>query len=215
MSDLRRLVRTLSLTGLVAVTAAGCSPLDSAMVSIFGRSMRVQPSVKPYENPQLAPEGSVPFAAGNLAPVGEWNVGQPEGDPGVPAPFTQAAMNVANPDPRVLALENPIPSSAASLARGEEMYLRVCAPCHGDAGDGQGYIVQSGAYPLVFSLLADNVRAYPDGYIYGMIRVGRGLMPSYGHQVTHQDRWHIVNYVRQLQGASPSTGAAQAAPGDQ
>lgn len=215
MSDLRRVVRSLALTGLVALTAAGCSPLDSAMVSIFGRSMRVQPSLKPYENPQLAPEGSVPFAAGNYAPAGEWNLGQPQGDAGVPAPFTQAALNLANPDPAVLGLVNPIAPSAASLARGEQMYLRVCAPCHGEAGDGQGYIVQSGAYPLVFPLTAPNVVGYADGYIYGMIRVGRGLMPAYGHQVTHQDRWNIVNYVRQLQGASPSTGAAQAAPGDQ
>ena len=215
MSELRRMVRSLALTAVVAVTAVGCSPMDSAMVAVFGRSMRDQPSIKPYEDPQLAPEGSVAFSAGNFAPVGELNLGQPQGDPGVPAPFTQAAMNLANPDPAVLALVNPIPFSPASLERGEEMYLRACAPCHGDAGDGQGYIVQTGAYPLIFTLLADNVRAYTDGYLYGMVRVGRGLMPAYGHQVTNQDRWHIVNYVRQLQGASPSTGAAAAVPGDQ
>ena len=39
-----------------------------------------------------------------------------------------------------------------------------------------------------------------DGYIYGMIRVGRVMMPAYGHQIGHYDRWHLVNYVRQLQG---------------
>jgi len=31
------------------------------------------------------------------------------------------------------------------------------------------------------------------------VRVGRGLMPAYGHQVSHFDRWHIVNYIRLLQ----------------
>ena len=41
--------------------------------------------------------------------------------------------------------------------------------------------------------------AYSDAYLYAMIRVGRGLMPEYGSRVTHFDRWHIVNYVRQLQ----------------
>lgn len=25
-------------------------------------------------------------------------------------------------------------------------------------------------------------------------------MPAYGHQIGHYDRWHIVNYVRRLQG---------------
>ena len=25
-------------------------------------------------------------------------------------------------------------------------------------------------------------------------------MPAYGHQIGHYDRWHVVNYVRRLQG---------------
>lgn len=215
MRESLRRGRSLVMGAVLCVTTVGCSPLDTAIVSVFGRSMRTQPSIKPYEAPRLAPEGSVPFAAGNYAVEGEWNVGQPSGDPGIPAPFTQAAVNPANPDPAVVALVNPIAPSAASLERGEEMYLRACAPCHGETGDGQGYIVQPGVYELVFPLLADNVRAFSDGYLYAMIRVGRGLMPAYAHQITNQDRWHIVNYVRQLQAASPSTGAAAAAPGDQ
>jgi hypothetical protein len=53
-----------------------------------------------------------------------------------------------------------------------------------------------------------------DGYIYGMIRVGRGLMPPYGHQVAHFDRWNIVNYVRQLQRNAGTPGMpAAATPG--
>jgi hypothetical protein len=35
--------------------------------------------------------------------------------------------------------------------------------------------------------------------MYGMIRVGRGLMPDYGYRVTEFDRWRIVNYIRTLQ----------------
>jgi hypothetical protein len=35
--------------------------------------------------------------------------------------------------------------------------------------------------------------------MYAMIRVGRGIMPEYGSRIAHFDRWHIVNYVRQLQ----------------
>jgi len=31
------------------------------------------------------------------------------------------------------------------------------------------------------------------------MRVGRGLMPPYGHQISHFDRWNIVNYIRLLQ----------------
>ena len=57
------------------------------------------------------------------------------------------------------------------------------------------------------SLLTDKARAYSDGYLYSIIRYGRGLMPRYGDKVyRHEDRWAVVNYVRQLQraGAPPS-----------
>jgi mono/diheme cytochrome c family protein len=215
MGERNSAARGVVMAGLLLVAGTACSPMDTAMQSIFGRSMRVQPSIGPYENPQGVPDGSVPFSAGNFAALGEWNVGGTDADPNIPPPFTQAELNLANPSARVLALANPVPANAASLARGEEMYQRVCAPCHGDAGDGNGYIVESGAYPLIVSLIADNVTGYADGYIYGMIRVGRGAMPGYQHQVTHQDRWHIVNYLRQLQGVSSTQGGDVATPGNE
>ena len=40
---------------------------------------------------------------------------------------------------------------------------------------------------------------HSDGYLYGMIRNGRGLMPSY-NRIEHMDRWDVVNYIRGLQG---------------
>jgi mono/diheme cytochrome c family protein len=51
------------------------------------------------------------------------------------------------------------------------------------------------------------VAGYSDAYIYAMIRVGRGLMPEYGSRISHFDRWHIVNYVRQLQVRAGSRAA--------
>ena len=30
-------------------------------------------------------------------------------------------------------------------------------------------------------------------------------MPAYGHQIGHYDRWHVVNYLRRLQGAAAET----------
>ena len=39
----------------------------------------------------------------------------------------------------------------------------------------------------------------PDGYIFGMIRNGRGLMPTY-NRIEEPDRWDIINYLRSLQG---------------
>jgi mono/diheme cytochrome c family protein len=197
----------LGVLALLLLPAWGCSPLDDAVVAVFGRSMRDQPTFDPYENPRPAPEGSVPFAAGNL-PSGpfEVNLGQPQGLGEALPPFTQ--LDVLNEAPVVMGLSNPVALSEASLERGQELYLRFCAPCHGPNGNGvSGYIIPAGYPP--FPLLSDRAIAFTDGYLYGMIRVGRGLMPGYGHQMSHFDRWHVVNYLRLLQGVA----SAPALPG--
>ncbi|TVR62607.1 MAG: cytochrome c [Gemmatimonadales bacterium] len=202
MADSRtpRLRGVRSLAAFLALLmVAGCNPVDDLMVSIFGRSMRDQPSFNPYENPQLAPEGSVSFSSGNFP--GEphtVNLGSPEGQ-APPPPITP--LMLLQGDPRAVGLENPVAPDAASLARGQEMYLRSCAPCHGDAGAGGGPVTAFGVPN--WSLQEDTALEFSDGYIYSIIRVGRGAMPAYGHQITHYDRWHIVNYVRQLQGELP------------
>lgn len=172
--------------------------MDDLLVAIFGRSMRDQPSFDPYENPQLPPAGSVPFASGNF-PAGpdQVNLGQPEGV-AQPEPFTQGEL--VQQIPRIINMVNPVPSTPASLERGQELYVRACVPCHGTGGLGDGPVTQAGMLPM--SLLTDQAIGLADGYLYGMIRVGRGLMPAYGHQITHFDRWHLVNYVRSLQGVA-------------
>jgi mono/diheme cytochrome c family protein len=154
-----------------------------------------------------APERSVPFAAGNLvARAGEVNIGQPEGLEDAPPPFTQ--LDVINSAPVVVNLVNPVPVTEESITRGEELFLRFCAPCHGPNGMGvTGYIIPAGFPP--FPLVSDRVRGFTDGYIYGMIRMGRGLMPSYGHRISHFDRWHVVNYLRVLQGVVPAATGSQ------
>lgn len=197
--------RFAALALVVGLGSGACVPLDDFMATVFGRSMRDQPSFDPYEHTLLPPEGSVPFSAGNY-PAGpfELNTGQPEGSPDVPPPFTQLEMTSR---PEVVdSLTNPVPASPESLARGEELYDRVCIVCHGPDGSGTtGYIFEVHPALAAYPLRGEAAVARSDGYLYGMIRVGRGLMPAYGHQIGHYDRWHLVNYVRRLQGADAGT----------
>lgn len=192
---------TLAALLLVGLASGACVPLDDFMAGVFKkRSMRNQPSLDPYENPMLPPEGSVPFAAGNYpASPFELNTGQPQGSLDVPPPFTQLDMTSR---PEVVdSLTNPVPPSPESLARGEELYERVCIVCHGPDGSGTtAYIFEVHPALAAYPLRGDAAVARSDGYLYGMIRVGRALMPAYGHQIGHYDRWHLVNYVRSLQG---------------
>ena len=117
MRYLRPLVALLALS-----TLGACKPLDDAMVSVFGRSMRDQRSFDPYENTRPAPENSVAFAGGNwnTDPNG-WNVGQPEG---VDIPYftleTLGPVGVGSEAVQRLG-ENPIPyESADDMARGDD-----------------------------------------------------------------------------------------------
>jgi mono/diheme cytochrome c family protein len=42
---------------------------------------------------------------------------------------------------------------------------------------------------------------YSDGRIYHIITTGQNVMPSYSRQITKEERWAIVDYIRVLQRA--------------
>lgn len=93
---------------------------------------------------------------------------------------------------------NPTPVSEESLARGRMYYQLNCAVCHGNEGKGDGSAVAFGMIPM--PIIADATKARNDGYLFGLIRNGRGAMPSY-NRIEESERWDVVNYVRALQGS--------------
>jgi mono/diheme cytochrome c family protein len=88
----------------------------------------------------------------------------------------------------------------AFLARGQQRYNIYCTPCHGVAGDGKGPVTKKG-FNGVPSYHDDYKRSLSAGHIYGVISNGSasGLMMGYKHQISVEDRWAIVAYVRALQ----------------
>ncbi len=100
------------------------------------------------------------------------------------------------------ATTNPTPPSPASLANGRKHYQINCAVCHGDTGIGNGPTTKYGMPSI--SIVSDLTKGRSDGYIYGMLRNGRGLMPNY-NRIEEMERWDVVNYVRALQGVIPNT----------
>lgn len=109
-------------------------------------------------------------------------------------------------------IPNPQPASPASLMNGRKYYSINCAVCHGDAAMGDGPATKYGMPGI--NLVSDVTKARTDGYIFGMIRNGRGLMPTY-NRIEEPDRWDVVNYLRALQGrgAGPVPTGPLAAPG--
>ncbi len=99
-------------------------------------------------------------------------------------------------------IPNPTPVSDSSLANGRKYYQINCAVCHGDAALGDGPATKFGMPGI--SIASDVTKGRTDGYIFGMIRNGRGLMPPY-NRIEDMDRWDVVNYLRALQGLAGRT----------
>ncbi len=113
-------------------------------------------------------------------------------------PPIQLAPTRANVRAMGRRFQNSVARTAESLERGRDRYDIFCALCHGAQGAGDGPI--AAAMPIVPSLVSPQVQGYNDGYIYALITNGRGLMKQYRQRVRRDDRWHIVNYIRVLQG---------------
>ena len=170
-----------------AFLAAGCSrdawqrspgPDDLIAAVPWFSTMRRSIAIRPYEMPRDPAPGTVPTTGI---------------EPGLP--FSPQDL------PEIDRLRNPVARTSESINRGADRYAIYCAVCHGEGGAGDGPVAVS-LGGTVRNLLGDDVRRFSDGRIYTAIRHGFGLMPGYGHVLTIEDRWNVVNYVRVLQGAS-------------
>ena len=94
-------------------------------------------------------------------------------------------------------LVNPIVLSDEVLAQGQKTYDVFCAVCHGTTGDGQGSIVQSGAYPPV-PAYSERLKGMTEGKMFHSITYGRNLMGGYSGQVNAEDRWKVIYYIQKL-----------------
>jgi mono/diheme cytochrome c family protein len=101
--------------------------------------------------------------------------------------------------------EFPVEVTAALVDRGQERFNIHCAPCHGLSGNGNGLVnarassLAEGTWTPPTDLYSQQVLDRPVGHIYNTIANGIRNMPAYGPQITPDDRWAIVAYVRALQ----------------
>jgi len=92
----------------------------------------------------------------------------------------------------------PVALSPELITRGRERYDIYCSPCHDRTGDGNGMIVQRGMRrPPSFHI--PRLREAAPGYFFDVISNGYGIMLNYRAQVSVEDRWAIIAYIRALQ----------------
>lgn len=107
------------------------------------------------------------------------------------------------PDSSVKLLSNPLAVSKQALERGQERFNIYCSPCHGYFGEGDGRL--KGLFPKPPTLHSKKVTEWTDGNIYHVITNGQNVMPSYAEQVSREDRWAIIHYIRALQRSKNAT----------
>ena len=95
------------------------------------------------------------------------------------------------------AKRNPLSANQTSIAAGQKLYTKTCAPCHGPSGDGDGRAaVELGIQPARLS----ESRSESDGALFWKITNGKKPMPGYGMRLSETDRWSLINYIRTLSG---------------
>jgi hypothetical protein len=107
----------------------------------------------------------------------------------------------------------PFPVTMQVLQRGQERYNVYCTPCHSRVGNGEGMIVQRGYRPAG-DFHSERLRNAPLGHFFAVMSNGYGAMPDYSAQLTPEDRWAVVAYIKALQ-LSQNATAADVAPGQQ
>ena len=117
-------------------------------------------------------------------------------------PVQGIATEVANKD-EANTLTSPIPVTEESLKKGRVLFRIVCAACHGLTGRADSPVSDKiGAINLTDDYVQKQLT---EGWIFGTITFGgAAVMPPYGvtnggvgsNDLTPEERWDVVNYVR-------------------
>lgn len=168
--------RVISLISLIAFIVS----VHDVLAFPWSYDMWEQPAIQPYEQPVIYPEKSVTVDGKTDEPVNREELEQ--------------------------ITDNPQSATEQSVSNGSKNYQIYCAVCHGENAKGNGIIVTKGHgfYPV--DLTSDSVAQRTDGFIYAYIVYGgKVMMPAYGENISDDDAWDIVNYIRSLQQQQSNT----------
>lgn len=94
--------------------------------------------------------------------------------------------------------KNPIEANSEVLAKGKDVYEKMCMHCHGKNGEGDGKIVQIEKYPPPPAYNGP-LKNLEEGKMFFTITYGKGLMGPHASQLTKEERWKVIRYVQELQ----------------
>lgn len=197
----KNVLKITAVLGLTTVLLNSCGPKENTPLVYFPDMyfpvaydplMKAQDAYSDHEN-EIPAFVKNSFATG-LAPV-EGSVAQNKDgifEEGL-LPKNVDQYNAGYDASKAMTTSPLNPANAAKdIERGKMLFDHTCAACHGTGGDGQGPIVQSGAFSGVPNY-AD--REITVGSVHYVLTNGRNAMGSYAGQLSAGDRWRVAMYV--------------------
>jgi mono/diheme cytochrome c family protein len=89
---------------------------------------------------------------------------------------------------------NPVASDKKSIERGKIMYIDNCATCHGEKLEGMK--AEETGLQMESPNLKKRLLTHTDGDFFWKIQNGRGDMPSFKEDLTEEQTWDVINYIR-------------------
>lgn len=83
----------------------------------------------------------------------------------------------------------------ARLAKGEKVYVKHCAGCHGTEGAGGGYKLLG---PDPANLTSPSIKKKSDSALLKTIHEGKSNMPPWKVRLSEQDSRAVLAYIRTL-----------------
>ncbi|HVI23942.1 MAG TPA: cytochrome c [Myxococcales bacterium] len=91
----------------------------------------------------------------------------------------------------------PLPITKELVAVGHKQFDIRCATCHGFLGDGRSLVAANMSLRPPPNL--HERKGMPVGHYYQVVANGFGLMPGYAPELSVEERWAVVAYLRALQ----------------
>lgn len=182
--------KSIFLLILLTITLSGCRGYNSEKPALhLNPNLDWQAKFKPQKFTQQPPAGTVAWGD-------EQSFNRSESrDKFLP---TNTKIDAGRYPGGTLVKRIPIPVTQDLITMGQERYDIYCSVCHAFNGEGNGTVVQRG-FPPAPDLTSDMYKNKRDGHIYDVIKNGIRNMPNYDKQLSTEEKWAVVAYLRALQ----------------
>jgi mono/diheme cytochrome c family protein len=94
-------------------------------------------------------------------------------------------------------LQSPVAGSPDALKKGQSVFESRCRPCHGPEGKGNGPLSDP-AHPAADLTAGVAADLAPDGVLFYRVWNGKRPMPAFKSELTQEDVWAVVEYIKSL-----------------